>query len=472
MADKNRKVLTRLITLADLISVVVGWLLAYGIRFHSFFPVSKGIPDLIMYLKMIPFLLMTWFIVFSFSGLYKRIGTHRSPLTESLDVLQACIISTLFFISISFFYDEYRYSRLTLVLFAVLHPSLILLGRSLIRKWLRRYRKSAQGRRFLLIGSGPLLNKGLDIIRQSYLENVTISQLILTEDPEYSDVDKEFCQKTGIKSCGIPENWADFLTENPCDSVLIAIPYRQYDSWQTQLKAIADQITDIRILPDLYRLTRFATGIDLIAGTPVISIHESPMEGSSAILKRCIDIIGALTALLIFSPLMLLIALLIRLSAGSPVLYRQQRMGLDGKTFSMMKFRSMPHDSESTSGAVWASKSDQRATPLGAFLRKSSLDELPQLFNVLKGDMSLVGPRPERPVFVNQFRHKVPGYMLRHKVKAGMTGWAQINGWRGDTSIDKRIECDLYYIQNWSLWLDIRILFLTVVRGFVHPNAY
>lgn len=473
MGSRNIKILLIVTTLSDLASVVLAWILAFILRFYSLIPVSKGIPDTVMYLKMIPFLIMTWFVVFSFSGLYRRLGGYRSAFIEGMDVLQNCIYATLAFVSISFFYDEYRYSRLTLLFFALLHPFAILTGRSLIRKAVRYYRKSSNGRRVLLIGSGELLEKAMVVIGKNYLEKISVSQVILVDqDDKGKKEGLDFCQKHQLKFHQIPDNWADFLTEYPCESVMIAVPYHRYDFLDKHMESIAGQVTDIKILPDLFKFTRFAAGVDMVDRTPVISIHESPLVGSSVLIKRILDIAGALVAISLFSPLMLLITAIVRMSSKGPVLYKQQRMGLDGKVFSILKFRSMPIDSESGSGAVWATSSDNRATPFGSLLRKSSLDELPQLFNVLKGEMSLVGPRPERPVFVNKFRHDVPGYMLRHKVKAGMTGWAQINGWRGNTSIDKRIEFDLYYIQNWSVWMDIKILFLTVFRGFVDPNAY
>jgi len=226
------------------------------------------------------------------------------------------------------------------------------------------------------------------------------------------------------------------------------------------------------LIPDLMRFTKFAAGVDVINGTPVINIHESPLAGIGSILKRLLDIGGAIAGLVVFGPIMLLLSILVPLSSRGPVFYYQERMGLDGRTFNVIKFRSMPVNAEQSTGAIWASKGDNRSTWLGNFMRKTSLDETPQLFNILIGDMSLVGPRPERPVFVDEFRKTVPGYYLRHKVKAGLTGWAQVNGWRGDTSIQKRIECDLYYIQNWSLWFDIRIIFLTVFKGFINKNAY
>lgn len=472
MGSRNKKLLLLVTTLSDLAAVVICWVLAFILRFYTVIPVNKGIPDAIMYLKMIPFLIMTWFVAFTFSGLYRRLGGYRSAFIEGMDVLQNCVYATLGFVSVSFFYDEYRYSRLTLLFFALLHPVAILTGRSLIRKAVRYYRKSSTGRRILLIGSGELLEKALVVLGKNYLEKIHISQVILVDEDDDQQKGQDFCRKHQLTYHQTPDNWADFLTEYPCESVMIAVPYHRYDFLDKHMEAIADQVTDIKILPDLFKFTRFAAGVDMIERTPVISIHESPLVGASVVLKRILDITGALVAIGVFSPVMLIIALMVRFSSKGPVFYKQQRMGLDGKVFSILKFRSMPINSESGSGAVWATQTDSRATPFGSLLRKSSLDELPQLFNVLKGEMSLVGPRPERPVFVNKFRHDVPGYMLRHKVKAGMTGWAQINGWRGNTSIDKRIEFDLYYIQNWSVWMDIKILFLTVFRGFVDPNAY
>ncbi len=196
------------------------------------------------------------------------------------------------------------------------------------------------------------------------------------------------------------------------------------------------------------------------------------MVGWGSLLKRILDVFTSAIALVALLPLLLAVSVGIKLSSPGPILYRQERMGLDGRTFWILKFRSMRIDAETKSGAVWAKANDDRRTAFGTFLRRTSLDELPQLWNVLAGEMSLVGPRPERPIFVNQFRHEIPHYMLRHKVKAGLTGWAQVNGWRGNTSIKNRIDCDLYYIKNWSIALDIKIVLMTFWKGFVNKNAY
>ena len=220
--------------------------------------------------------------------------------------------------------------------------------------------------------------------------------------------------------------------------------------------------------PDVFQLLAREDSDD----TSAINVCESSLTGIELTIKRLVDIGGALFGLVLFSPVMLLISILIPLTSRGPVFYRQKRVGLNGQIFEILKFRSMPPDAESSVGAVWATVADERPTPLGKFIRRTSLDELPQLFNVLQGDMSLVGPRPERPVFVDGFSKTMPYYDLRHKVKPGITGWAQVNGWRGNTSIEKRVECDLYYIQNWSLWFDLWIILLTIVKGFINKNAY
>ncbi|OAI19893.1 undecaprenyl-phosphate glucose phosphotransferase [Methylomonas koyamae] len=229
----------------------------------------------------------------------------------------------------------------------------------------------------------------------------------------------------------------------------------------------------IRLVIDCFafKQSKFLS-LNTVAGIPTLDFSVSPLHGVNRYIKEAEDRLLALILLLLISPLMLLIAVGVKLSSPGPVFYRQVRVGWNNRKFTMLKFRSMPVGVESKTGAVWAKPGENRATPFGAFLRKTSLDELPQLLNVLRGDMSLVGPRPERPDFVEVFKEQVPNYMKKHMVKAGITGWAQVNGWRGDTDLHRRIEHDLYYIQNWSLWFDIEIAFRTVLTGFIHKNAY
>jgi Undecaprenyl-phosphate glucose phosphotransferase len=238
------------------------------------------------------------------------------------------------------------------------------------------------------------------------------------------------------------------------------------------LENLEEETVDIKVVPDLLKFINLQAGVEELDGLPVVSLTESPLYGWNIVIKRTSDIVLSALAIIVSCPLLILIAIVIKLESSGPIIFRQERAGMDGKGFEMFKFRSMHVDAEKKTGPVWASMEDDRRTGLGTFLRKTSFDELPQLFNVLLGDMSLVGPRPERPVFVADFKKSIPQYMLRLKVKAGLTGWAQVNGWRGNTSLDKRIEYDLYYIKNWSLLFDIKIILLTFWKGFVNPHAY
>lgn len=455
-----------------MVMVSLAWCFAYFIRFSGVFPVPKGIPDQLLYFKMIPFICVIWLATLAASGFYKRTGHHRSAFVEALDILQSCFFATLAFIAFTYIYTEYRYSRVTMALFAIIHPWMIIFARSLIRKSLRLYRRKALPRKVLIIGSGDTLRHAIEMSRMGDLTRGEIAGVILVGDDLQIKAGRKLCQDLHLTVFDIPKDWPTFFSQNPAETVVFALPHRAYEFLDQQLETIADQVPDIKLIPDILRYTRFAAGVDVVNGTPVVNINDSPLAGMGSVLKRLLDIAGAMFGLVMFGPLMAIIALLVRLSSRGPIFYRQQRMGLDGRTFHILKFRSMPLNAEASTGAIWSKVSDSRPTTIGRWLRKTSLDELPQLINIVKGDMSIVGPRPERPVFVEQFRRKVPGYYLRHKVKAGLTGWAQVNGWRGNTSIEKRIECDLFYIQNWSVWFDMRIIFLTIFRGFLNKNAY
>jgi Undecaprenyl-phosphate glucose phosphotransferase len=267
------------------------------------------------------------------------------------------------------------------------------------------------------------------------------------------------------------EDVGNFVGRTDIDQIVVALPLEDHQMLPSIMEQLKDSIVDIKIVPDLYQFASLGGAIEEFEGLPVISLQECPLDGINLFTKRVVDLVLACAALLVFSPFMILIALLVKLTSRGPILFKQERVSFDGSRFSIVKFRTMYTNAESQ-GPGWTTPGDNRVTPLGRILRSTSLDELPQLLNVLKGDMSIVGPRPERPVFIQEFRRRIPRYMLRHKVPAGITGWAQVHGWRGDTSIDKRIEYDLYYIENWSLILDLKIVWMTVFRGFRNRNAY
>ncbi|MGX2029038.1 undecaprenyl-phosphate glucose phosphotransferase [Methylocaldum gracile] len=266
---------------------------------------------------------------------------------------------------------------------------------------------------------------------------------------------------------------ASLVTREAIDEVWVAFPFKGESRAEQVLHELRHLPVSIRLVIDCFafKMSKFLN-LNEVAGIPTLDISVSPLHGINRYIKEIEDRLLALILLILASPVMLLIAVGVKLSSPGPVFYRQERVGWNNRSFVMLKFRSMPVNAESKTGPVWAKPGENRATPFGAFLRKSSLDELPQLINVLKGDMSLVGPRPERPDFVEVFKDQVPNYMKKHMVKAGITGWAQVNGWRGDTDLNKRIEHDLYYIQNWSVWFDLEIAMRTVVSGFVNKNAY
>ena len=271
---------------------------------------------------------------------------------------------------------------------------------------------------------------------------------------------------------GAPEDIRAVLDAHQVDIVIIALPHADYPRLSAILDGIGDDPVAIHLVPDVFSLASLRGGIEEFETLPIIHLRESPLYGWNVLLKRAFDVALGGAALLVLAPVMLAIAGAVRLTSRGPVFYRQERMGLDGRSFSMLKFRTMVPDAEAATGPRWAVPDDPRRTGFGALLRRLSLDELPQLINVLRGEMSLVGPRPERPSFVEDFRRRVPRYMLRHTVKAGITGWAQINGWRGNTSIEKRIEYDLYYIERWSIGFDLRILLQTLWLAFRNRNAY
>ncbi len=272
----------------------------------------------------------------------------------------------------------------------------------------------------------------------------------------------------------VQDVWPDvqaFLDRNHVDQVWLTVPLRSEYHLRKYAERLGRYVVDVRYVPDTAGMVLLGRSVSFIAGMPVLNLSEAPIDGFNRFLKEVEDRVLALLFLLILAPLMIIIAVGVKVSSPGPILYRQERLGVGSTPIRMFKFRSMPVDAESSSGPVWNKKGEVRATPFGHFLRSTSLDELPQLFNVLFGDMSIVGPRPERPVFVKQFKEEIPGYMQKHRVKAGITGWAQINGWRGDTDLNKRIEHDLYYIQHWSLLFDFKIILLTITRGLIHKNA-
>lgn len=453
-----------LFQLTDGVTVIVAWALAYLVRFQlqpSWLPFAEVEAPAREYIVVAFALVLIWYLSLQINGAYKSWRASKVGL-EILTIMKASSLAFVVFVALQHFVARESLSRATLGLFFVFATVGLVFTRIVLRSTLHQLRRRGWNQRHLIIvGDGALADS---------IE----SRLKLR--PELGFKSAGFVCVSGIsktqKKLGELSELGSILNSTEPDVVIISLRNQDGSQLDGILKELGNHNVSVRIVPDVSHYSILGFEVEEFEGLPVIAINESPLQGWNRVLKRVSDIVYALSALVIFSIPMTVIALLIRFGSRGPILYSQERMGLDGRVFKMWKFRSMRTDAEVQSGAVWAQANDSRVTWIGRILRKTSLDELPQLFNVLVGDMSCVGPRPERPVFVDQFKSQIPGYMLRHKVKAGMTGWAQINGFRGNTSLEGRIQFDLYYITNWSLGLDLKIMFMTIFKGFVSPHAY
>ncbi|MBI3993931.1 MAG: undecaprenyl-phosphate glucose phosphotransferase [Candidatus Lambdaproteobacteria bacterium] len=435
-------------------------------RLESLVRELPAIPPYAPYRKVNNFLIILSLIVFRLTGVYGGVPfqTLRREIAAAWKGGVAVIVVTM---ATSFFYRDFEYSRVHMVYFGLLALGLLALGRLTLRGVLAALRQRGYLlRSFVLVGDSALAARFYAQWQRHPNLGMRLLGLVTPGDTVETPALRD------IPRLGPISALSDILTRTSAQLVVSALTMAQHDSVAALQQGLATHLVDHKIVPDLYSPTTLHAEPEKLGGIPLITVTQSPLEGWNLVVKRTIDVAGSLVALLLFSPLFLAIVLAMRLSSPGPVFYMQERMGWNGRNFNMLKFRSMRVDAEAQTGAVWASADDARSTLIGRLLRRTSLDELPQLINVLRGEMSLVGPRPERPVFIENFRTQIPHYMLRHKIKAGMTGWAQINGWRGNTSLEKRIEFDLFYISHWSIGFDFRILFLTLFKGFIHPNAY
>lgn len=459
----------------DLCATLTAFLAAWILRFEvEVIPVTKNVPEFGPYLRLVPFVLLVWPMVFYFHGLYQN-RRGKSRVDEVLTLVVAVFLATVLLSVVIAWYrppaapgssEYFTYSRGFLALFAAVDLVLVATTRMTLRVVLPRLRRSGNNlQRILVIGAGAL---GREITQKLLAHHELGFEVVgfLDDDPS-----KVGSTVLGVPVLGTLRQAEDVLELREIDQVYIALPLDAHKKMLQMLELMARECVEVRLVPDVLQYATLQATLEDVDGTPVINLSQVPLQGWNSMVKRGMDLVISAAALIVLLPFFPLVALLIWVEDHGPIFYRQERMGLDGKPFMILKFRSMRVDAESTSGPVWAIKDDPRRTRMGAFLRAWSLDELPQIWNVLRGDMSLIGPRPERPTFVREFKHKMPRYMLRHRVKAGITGWAQVHGWRGNTSIKKRLQYDLYYIQNWSVLLDLKILWMTVRHALRH-NAY
>jgi Undecaprenyl-phosphate glucose phosphotransferase len=479
MVNRHNRLLVTFHVLSDALLGLTAFIIAYALRFHTgLIPITKGVPPLRQYINVLPFIAILVPLAYQLQGLY-RLRRGRSRVDDFFAVFVGSILAVVFGIVATLYVQIYftpntakdrglfEVSQVVWGLFLVLNVMLTNASRELVREVLeRRWRAGVGLKRILIAGSGELGR----LVADKILEHRELGYQIVGFVDDRAPGDH--LGYRGLPLLGTIEEAPEIATRESIDHLYVALPPEQHVQMLELIESTSREMVDVKVVPDLLQVIALRARLEDLDGVPVININDVPLRGLNSLVKRAIDIAISAAALTVLAIPLAVVAVLVKLTSRGPVFYRQERMGLDGRPFMIHKFRSMYDGAEGQTGPVFARRDDPRRTPLGSVLRRSNIDELPQFWNVLKGEMSLVGPRPERPLFVAQFKDKIPQYMLRHKVKAGITGWAQVNGWRGNTSIEKRIEYDLYYIENWSVRLDLKIMWLTVLKGFFHKHAY
>ncbi len=464
MINENQKTLNRVQIFLDLLFIPLSFIIAYFFRFDIF----DGTNNLETFETILPvFILMpTYFLLYSAFGLYSSRRT-KPLLKELTSIVYSNIISMLVLTLLLYMLSIIHFSRYLIVFFGIINTLLTGTSRIIIRAILTNYRKHGYNKRYcLLIGTNELSRKFIEKTRQHPEWGYEISGII-------SEFEFHQANFWGISIINTLENLSETLRNQYFDIVIIALSPADYSSMNRILPMCEKSGSRTLIIPYYTEYIPSKPVIEDLDGLSVIDTRYVPLDFAFyQMIKRAFDILFSALALIVSSPVMIIAAILTKLTSPGPVFYKQERVGLNQKTFQMYKFRSMRVQTEKDSQTIWTTKDDPRKTKWGEFMRKTSIDELPQFFNILTGSMSVVGPRPERPFFVSQFKESIPRYMVKHQVRPGLTGWAQVNGWRGDTSIEKRIEHDIYYIENWTFMFDIKIIFLTIFKGFINKNAY
>ncbi|MCT8978541.1 undecaprenyl-phosphate glucose phosphotransferase [Clostridium sp. CX1] len=483
MIKENQRYLNKLLVLIDsiilLLSIKISWLIRFQTLFlgnkHENFPLQQ-------YFIPLAFMIPIYIALYSIFRLYMPYR-FKTLISESMNILKASIIGILIFIMILYIIKEIDYSRYLILTYFIISTLMMIVERIAIRFILRHIRRKGYNQKHVLfIGLNDVTLEFINRIVYNRHWGYTIEGILDDHiNDVYSDLNGQYwdtCEiAAALEKCnkitGNINRLEEYLRKPFIDEVFITLPFKEYDKLNNVIETCEKYGVKAQIIPEFSKFLSSKPYIEDIEGTAVIGMRYIPLDSMiNKIIKRVFDVVCSLIAIIIFSPVMIATTIIIKATSPGPIIFRQERVGLNKKTFDMYKFRSMKVQKESEEKVQWTTKNDPRKTKFGSFIRKTSIDELPQLFNVLKGDMSLVGPRPERPFFVDKFKEEIPKYMVKHQVRPGITGWAQVNGWRGDTSIEKRIQCDIYYIEHWNFWLDIKIMFLTVFKGFVNKNAY
>ncbi len=467
MIKENQKHFNRLQVVIDAFVIALSYFLAWVIKFYvPFLNDNVGRLPFRVYMSALLFIVPGYLILNYAFNMYtpKRIQGRRLELSN---IIKANTIGMFLFVGALYLVKQIDFSRHVIVIFYVVNIFLETVSRNLIRLGLRQMRsKGYNQKHVLLVGYSRAAEEYIDRILANPQWGYKVRGIL----DDHIEAGTEY---KGIKVLGRIANLMVILPQNHLDEIAITLGLNEYYRLE-QIVALCEKSgVHTKFIPDYNRIIPTKPYTEDILGLPVINIRYVPLSNTfNALIKRIMDLGGALAAIVLFSPVMLFSVIMIKITSPGPLIYKQERVGLHNRNFMMYKFRSLDVQPPEEEKKAWTVKDDPRVTNFGKFMRKTSIDELPQLFNVLRGEMSLVGPRPERPFFVEKFREEIPRYMIKHQVRPGLTGWAQVNGYRGNTSIRKRIEYDLYYIENWTIGLDIKILFLTVFKGFVNKNAY
>ena len=481
MIQEKRLRLIGLFVLCDSLAILVSYFYSYLFRFFAYIiPVdpARGIPPVRAYALVFPLFLAVHLGVFYLQGFY-RTKLRRARIDDFLYVSVNGILTILVVFSVlNYLYNysqgqaplyrmTFKLSHGFLAVYFVTFIFVVLIFRNQVYFFMkRRYARGLNLTNVLIVGAGEM---GRTVAQKlTGFRDLGFRVKGFVDDGVAKGAD--IAVDGGVKVLGGLAELGPVIEDQGIHEVYVALELSNYARMAEAFKVIDKYPVRLRLIPDLFQLLTLRANVQDLDGFPVITIDDVPLKGAPQLVKRATDVVVSALLLVLLSPLLLLVALLVKLTSRGPVLYHQERVSLDGRRFVMHKFRTMVCDAERTTGPVMSDRDDPRITKLGRLLRKYSVDELPQLINVLKGEMSLIGPRPERPTFVLEFREKLPKYMLRHRVKPGITGWAQVHNLRQDTSIEKRLEYDFYYIQNWSFILDIKILWMTLRKGFIDRN--
>lgn len=465
MIKENQKHFNRLQVLIDAFVLLFSYVAAWVIKFQIISS-DDGAMSLRTYMIALPITVLVYLGLYYLFSLYtpKRVQGRR---LELWNIVKANTVGIALFLGVLYLIKMMHFSREMLFIFYVINICLEAIARNLIRYFLRSMRRKGYNlKHIVLVGYSRAAEEYIDRI----LENPQWGYKIRGILDDHIEAGTEY---KGIKVLGKIDNLMIILPENRLDEIAITLGLSEYARLEEIVNLCEKSGVHTKFIPDYNQIIPTKPYTEDILGLPVINIRHVPLTNTFyAAMKRVMDIAGAICAIILFSPIMMFSVIMIKLTSPGPLIFKQERVGLHNHTFMMYKFRSMDVQPPEKEKTKWTVKDDPRVTNFGKFMRKTSIDELPQLFNVLKGEMSLVGPRPERPFFVEKFKEEIPRYMIKHQVRPGLTGWAQVNGYRGNTSIRKRIEYDLYYIENWTLGLDVKILFLTIFKGFINKNAY